>query len=213
MIKRFALAFLVALVGHTAQAQLFSGGAVFSAPAFTQLGPITNNTLTITNTANGFIVTGQVDINVLGPAAGILLSYTVDRPLNPTYGTNTLTTMTQLDGFSLPPIGLAGNTSGNVKSEFTNVGTSTSSIPITLTAGAATWIALSNTSAPFLYTSTAGHFLRQEFVVDGVYQAGPGGIWTVDVPVTTTAQVPEPTAAGLGGLALGALLVWRRRRR
>ena len=214
MIKRCVLAIAVVLAGGTAQAQLFSGGAFFSSPAFTQLGPIVNNTLTIINTPTGFVVNGQVDINVPpGSVGGTLLSYVVDRPLNPTYGSNTLSTTTQLTGFSQPPIGVFGPTSGSVKSEFTNfVGPSTSSIPITLVNGAATWTSLTSNSGPFLYSSGGVNFLRQRFDLDGVQQAGPGGIWTVDVPVTTTAQVPEPTALALGALALGGTAIWRRRR-
>lgn len=215
MMKRLLFALAVMLIGGTAQAQLFSGGAFFSTLPSTQLGPMTH-TLTITNTAGGFFVAGVATINVPPTgAAGTLLSYIVDRPLNPAYGTNTLTTTTVLDGFSQPPVGAVGNTSGYVNSEFTNFpGASQSIIPITLPGGTATWVLLSNTSAPFVYTSGGTNYLRQRFDLDGVYQGGPGGAWLVDIPAWTTANaIPEPATAALAGLGLGVLVLsrWRQR--
>lgn len=204
---RFAsfVAALLLLV-DTAQAQLFSGPSGFSQTPISQLGPLVNN-LTLTDTANGFVVAGQVIVNVPpGPAGGVLVSWTVDRPLNPAYGTSLMTTTTILDGFVQPPIGIFQPTAGSALSEFTNYsGTSSSWIPITLVNGATIWPTLSVTSSTFSYTSGGANFLRQRFDLDGVQINGPGGVWIVDVPATTFATaVPEPSSLALA--AAGALL-------
>lgn len=210
-----ALAWL--LTAATTQAALFSGPSSFSTLPSTQLGPLTNN-LILTDTANGFFVTGQVIIAVPAtstPIAGTLASWVVDRPLDATYGTGNLITTTVLDGFSAPPVGLLGTTSGFVESHFTNFPiTSQSFIPVSLPNGIATWNNIIVNSSTFAYTSGGVNFLRQRFDVDGVYLSGPGGNWVVDVPVTTTATVvPEPSSMVLAGLGLAALAAWARRRR
>src|SRR5690606_3893257 len=116
---------------------------------------------------------------------GTLASWTIDRPLDPTFGSAPFSTTTILDGYSLPPAGVFQNTSGYVSSEVTSYpGPSTSTIPISLPAGAATWSSISVTSTTFPYTSAGVNFLRQHFEVDGVQSAGPGGIWVIDVPVS-----------------------------
>jgi hypothetical protein len=125
-----------------------------------------------------------------------------------------------LDGFSLPPVGTVGNTAGDVQSIFTDyLGTTTSlsSVPMSLVAGVDTppWILLSSTSAVFSHTATAGQFLRQTFTLDGIYSAGPGGNWVVDVPVTSqfnVVTIPEPSSLTLLAIA-GAGFVGQRRRR
>lgn len=192
----------------------------FSGPT-SQLGTVTGNTLVLTSTPNGFIVSGQVIITVpAAPSSGILVEWIVDRPLDPLYaGPFSLNTTTVLDGFSLPPIGGFQNTAGNVSSEFTNVGTASySSISMTLVNGVDNppWINLSNTSSTFTYAPSAGT-LRQHFVLDGVYAGGPGGTWTIDVPVTTfvSASVPEPSGMvlGLAGACLMGLVFRIRSRR
>ena len=53
--------------------------------------------------------------------------------------------------------------------------------------------------------------LRQDFFLDGVQLAGPGGAWLVDVPVASTlAPVPEPAAAWLLAAGLASIAWWRR---
>lgn len=208
---------VVFLSGATCEAGLFLGAAAFSSGPTSQLGSVTNN-LVVTNTANGFTVSGQViiTINVAPPTnAGTLVQWTVDRPLDPAYtGPFTLSTTTVLNGFSAPPVGVFQPTSGQVSSEFTNVGAaSQSQIPMTLVNGldSPPWNNLTSTSSTFLYAPSAGN-LRQSFVLDGVYLAGPGGTWTIDVPVTTFAtSVPEPSGLVLGILAASSGFVfWRR---
>lgn len=197
------------------QAALFSGGAFFSTAPNSQMGPVTNN-LVITNTANGFIVSGQAIVNVApGPVSGILVQWTVDRPLDATYGSGLETTTTALSGFSAPPVGVALNTAGVVRSSFTNYPiVSESFLPMTLVGGVDSppWISLSNTTSPFFYTSGGVNYLRQDFFLDGIYLAGPGGSWVIDVPVeSSVTTVPEAGSVvlallGLGGLALPRLL-------
>jgi len=194
----------------------FSGPSFFSQLPFSQLGVVTNN-LTLTDTANGFVVSGTVTIAVpAGSHTGTLLSYVVDRPLDPAWGTGTFSTTTVLDGFSAPPsLGTFGNTFGSVRSHVTSYpATSLSQIPMALVAGAATWNNLTNTSPLFAYTSGSGTFLRQRFDLDGIQSAGPGGTWTIDVPVTTSLNaVPEPATMAAFAFGFGALLKQRRRAR
>lgn len=194
------------------QAALFSGGAFFGVAPTSQLGPVTNNT-TITNTPTGFTVTGQFLINTFGTSAGTLLYFEIWRPLDPTYGSSFMGTTTLLDGFSAPPAGAIGNTSGNVRSDFTNFpGVSQSLIPMNLIAGAQTWPNLSNNSGAFSYTSGGTNYLRMVFDLDGVILAGPPGTWTIDVPASSLANpVPEP--ATVAALGFGLLALMRRRRK
>lgn len=212
--KKLGSVVLAMFVSSVAQAALFSGPSSFTFGPVTQLGVLTNN-LTLTDTANGFVVSGQLLINVpAGPVAGTLASWIVDRPLDATYGTGSLITTTILDGFSQPPAGSFGATSGVCESFFTNFPvTSLSQIPVSLPAGAATWNNIIVNSSTFAYTSGGTNFLRQRFDVDGVQLAGPGGIWVVDVPVTTFATVvPEPASACLL-LTLGIAALRSRSRR
>lgn len=207
------------LVAGSAQAALFLPGLpVFSVAPWSQVGTVTNN-LTLTNTANGFVVAGQVLINVPagGPHAGILAAWTVDRALDPTHGSASLSTTTVLDGFVQPPVGAFQNTSGSVSSLITSFpNPSSSGIPITLTAGATVWPNLSDSSSTFIYTSGGVEYLRQTFFIDGVQLAGPGGTWIVDVPVETSINVvPEPStlASAAGALIVGLGAVLRTRYR
>lgn len=211
---------LVLLTSSTCYAQ-FSGPSSFTTPPWSQLGTVTNN-LTLTDTANGFTVAGQVLVNVPSTTttiSGILVSWTVDRPLTSPYGPANLTTTTVLDGFSTPPAGSVGNSQGQVQSIYTDyLGTTTSlsQIPMQLVAGADVppWISLSDTSAVFSHTATPGQSLHQTFFLDGIYFSGPGGTWVIDVPVTSfVTVVPEPSTLVLGGLSLTGLLAYHLRRR
>jgi hypothetical protein len=218
MNRKLFVALLVLCLGKSSFAQ-FSGSSFFNTAPWSQLGTVTNN-LTITDTANGFIVSGQVVVNVPStstPISGILASWIVDRPLAWPYGPANLTTTTVLDGFSQPPPGSAGTTSGSVMSIYTDyLGTpvSMSSISMTLVNGvdSPAWNNLSNTSAVFSHTATPGQFLRQAFFLDGIYTIGPGGNWVIDVPVTTfVTVVPEPSSLIIAVVGICGIIVVRRR--
>jgi hypothetical protein len=213
MRKATLLAALCLLVNHACYAQ-FSGSSSFTTLPWSQLGTVTNN-LVLTDNANGFTVSGQVLVNVPSTTttiSGILVSWTVDRPLAFPYGPASLTTTTDLSGFSAPPIGSVGNSQGLVQSIYTDyLGTTTSlsQIPMQLVAGVDSppWISLTNTSAVFSHTATPGQSLHQTFFLDGIYFSGPGGTWVIDVPVTSfVTVVPEPSTLALGGLSLAGLL-------
>lgn len=211
---------VLVLVGWSSavQAALFTGGASFTTAPTSQLGAVTNN-LVITNTLNGFVVTGQVLINVpAAPQSGLLVEWVVERPLDPTYaGPFNLFTTTTLDGFSLPPPGAFAPSAGRVTSEFTTHPGSVSAVPMTLANGidVPPWTpAITVTSPVFTYTPGVGLTLRQYFFLDAVYTAGAGGTWTIDVPVETRVDpVPEPTALVRLGGGIVVLAAWGRRYR
>jgi hypothetical protein len=214
---------ILCLATSSAQAALFSGSAAFTTSPWSQMGPVTNN-LVLTNTPTGFVVSGQAIVNVGSPSNGILVEWIVDRPLDPSYaGPFNLQTTTILDGFSAPPAGTFGPTSGIAKSEFTSHPTSLSSISVGLINGIDTpfWTPpLTATSPVFLYTPAVGLVLRQHFWVDGVVLSGPGGNWVIDVPLRSQANsaqdvVPEPSTwllAGSGMLLWGLAARYRRSR-
>lgn len=208
-----SIAALLAWAG-TAQAALFSSNAVWTSGPSTQLGTIVSSSMAINNGPTSFTVSGYVDIQVTaGAHSGTLLTFTVDRPLNPAYlpAVSTMQTVTSLTGFSLPPAGSTfGPTSGQSYTEFNNYpGISKSLIPLTLVNGAATWNTTIS-SPTFTYTTGGVQYVRQIFDLDGVILTGPGGIWKVDFPLTS-AVVPEPTT--LLVLAFGCAATARRRRR
>jgi hypothetical protein len=185
------------------------------------MGTVTNN-LTITNTPNGFVVTGQAIINLSGPAQGLLVDWVVERPLDPLYaGPFNLQTSTILDGFSSPPVGTFNPTAGIARSEFTSHPGSLSSIPVHLFNGVDTppWSpAITVTSPTFVYTPGVGLTLMQHFFVDAVYTSGPGGNWVIDVPLRSQAlavqgTIPEPSSGLLAAAGMAECLVvewWRR---
>ncbi len=213
--KRFLSFFVLGslLAASSFAAPLFSGGAFYGVSPFSQLGPVTDNT-TITNTATGFTVTGQYLINTFGTSSGFLLSFEIWRPLNSGYGSSFMGTTTKLDGFSAPPVGVIGNTSGTVRTDFTNfLGVSQSQINMTLTNGAETWPNLVNNSGPFFYTSAGTNYLRMRFELDGVILAASPGVWTVDVPASSFADVPVPEPATMAILGAGFIALLRRRRK
>ena len=205
----------------TAQAQ-FSGPPAYTFVPSSAMGANTGSTNLVLNTLpNGFDVTGQFTVTLTGPISGTLASWTIDRPIAAFTTVPAFQTSTVLDGFSLPPgpPNVAGSTFGLVATYVIDtsvpgavVPNSRSSIPISLVNGAATWLLLSNLSPAFpLVTGPSTSFvLRQEFWLDGILSAGPGGNWLIDVPVfSTLAPVPEPATALMLALGLGLLLARR----
>lgn len=211
------------VLAGSAQA-ILTGVPTFVTPPNSQLGPITNNTLVITPFANGFSVSGQIDVTVPSTTTGItglLLGYEVDYPIDPLYPFNpSLFTTTVIDGFSTPPAGTVGNTQGFVHSGIvtlpsTYLVASISSINLSLVAGVDSppWFPpIGANSATFPFTGASGMVLRQRFEIDGDYQSGPGGIWTIDLPVFTFI-IPEPSSGALMITAGLTLTAFRRRRR
>ncbi len=211
-----AVILLVLSFSAVADGAYFLGNAFFSQPPATQMGTIASSTLGINNGPWSITVSGVVTVQVPpGTVTGTLIEYTVDRQLDPTYGTASMITATTLSGFSQPPnFGTYGNTLGFNHTSLTNYPiVSQSMIPMSLTAGATVWNQITVQSSIFTYTSQNGlHYLRQRFELDGVQFNGIGGIWTIDLPVTSEIiLVPEPTAAALAfGLALGVRFGARR---
>lgn len=185
------------------------------------MGTVTNN-LTLTPLPNGFVVSGQVIVNIpAGASSGILAQWSVIRRIDPAFSGSGLQTNTVLTGFSLPPAGTFGTTSGVVTTDWRFnagggfVGGSQSSVPMTLVNGVdvPAWTGLSATSPGGGFTWTAGFFpgavMQQDFTIFGNYTGGAGGNWVIDVPVTSV-TIPAPGAAAV--LGLGGLMAARRRR-
>ena len=210
------LAMAASTVASVAQAQ-FSGPPAFVSGPTSTMGTGTN-ALVLASTATGFTATGTYTVNITGPAAGTLASWTIDRPISSGVTNPSFQTTTSLDGFSLPP-GPAITTAGLITTFVTDtaipgtmVAGSQSWIQLGLVNGAATWTTLLNTSASFaLITGTStSYVLRQYFWLDGNIN-GPTGNWVVDVPAgSSLAPVPEPASALLLAAGLLALLVRRR---
>ena len=211
MRRKSALATLVFLVssGAVSEAALFSGGAAFTNAPSSQMGPVAANTVVINDGPYGFTVSGTVNVQIpAGAVSGTLLTWDVDRPLDPAFGTAPMITSTVLTGYSAPPPGSFATTSGQSSSFFNQYPvTSNSTIPLTLTNGAATWTNAFIQSSIFTYTSSAGNnYLRQHFELDGVQISGPGGQWIIDFPLETYVTiVPEPLS--IVGLLIGVALL------
>lgn len=213
MFRLLSVSLVAFILGSaTSHAALFSGPAAFTTSPWSQMGTVTNN-LVITNTPTGFVVSGQAIVNVGSPSNGLLVEWIVDRPLDPLYGGPfNLQTTTILSGFSAPPPGTFSPTSGIAKSEFTSHPTSLSTLPVGLVNGldSPLWTSLTATSPVFVYTPAVGLVLRQHFWVDGVVLSGPGGNWTIDVPLksqvtSSPSAVPEPSSCLLAG---SGILLW-----
>jgi len=215
--KRIAATFLaLATCAATSHAAYFSNNAFFSQVPTSQMGPVVFNNLFINNAPFSITVSGQVKVQVPpGNVAGTLIEWSVDRPLDPNYGTSGMITTTTLNGFSQPPAnGTYGNTSGATFSYLDQYPVvSKSNIPLTLTNGAANWVQITVQSGTFTYTSANGlHYLRQQFQLDGVQLSGVGGQWLLDLPLTTDIiPVPEPGSA-LTVLGVFGMLTFRFRR-
>lgn len=210
-VKRSLLIAFATCAG-VSHAALFSGGSFFSLNPQSQVGVPFNN-LTLTDTPTGFIVSGQVMIvTPPGFTTGTLLHFEVSRALDPSFGVGTAFTSTQVIGFSSPPPGTFGNTSGTCRSFFTNYpGVSESIVPLTLPGGTNTWNISAN-SGPFGYTSFGTNYLTQVFDIDGTQLTGPGGNWIVDVPTITDVQlVPEPVSMVVISFGIATLLRSRKK--
>ncbi len=211
------------LAPQAARAQFAPANAapVFLTAPTSTMGTVTNN-LVLTPQVNGFVVSGQVIVNLpAGASSGILAQWTVIRRIDPAFSGAGLMTNTVLTGFSLPPAGTFGSTSGSVVTDWRFnigggfVGGSQSTLPMSLVNGvdSPAWTGLSASSGGGGFTWTAGFFpgaiLQQQFTLFGNYTGGPGGNWVIDVPVVSEI-LPAPGAATL--LGIGGLVAMRRRR-
>jgi len=198
---------MIAFAGSQAASGQFApmnAPPAFMTPPTSAMGTVTNN-LVLTPQANGFVVTGQVIVNLpAGASSGILAQWTVVRRIDNTFSGSGLMTNTVLTGFSFPPIGTFTTTAGSVVTDWRFfpgsgfVGGSQSSVPMTLVNGvdSPAWTGLSANSGGSGFTWTAGFFpaavLQQQFTLFGNYTGGPGGNWVIDVPVTSEIIVPLP---------------------
>ena len=206
----------LATCAATSHAAYFSGNAFFSQAPTSQMGPVVFNNLVINNGPFSITVSGQVKVQVPpGAVSGTLIEWSVDRLLDPAYGTSNMNTTMTLAGFSQPPSnGTYGNTSGATYTYLDQYPVvSKSNINLNLTNGAAVWPQNTVYSSVFSYTSASGlHYLRQRFELDGVQLSGIGGEWLIDLPlISEVIIIPEPASAllVLGGIGLFALRLRR----
>jgi PEP-CTERM motif len=223
MIVARPLAVLALATIVTAVQAQYTGAPYFSTPPTTQLSTVNSGStfLTLSTTPADITVAGQFAVNLPStPVSGTLLRWVVDRDMVPGVLYPSFMTTSALDGFSLPPSGVFGATGGILRTFITDknipnsvIGGSMSYIPISLTAGAATWNMLSASSAAFTLFTGTNYALRQVFDLDGVYLSGAGGTWIVDVPALSgLAPVPEPATYALFACGLFAVGLARCRR-
>ncbi len=197
------------------QAQNFGGAATFTLGPLSQVGS-PSNALVITSTANGFVASNTVTVSTPLPAAGTLVYWQLDRPFTLSTATTFFTT-SFLDGFVTAPGGVFAPSSGSLRTYVIDTANNnnifagtTSQIGISLINGATTWSNLSFNSPNFTLPAYNFYAVRQVFDLDGVYLAGPGGSWLVDVPAASSiSPVPELPSAAL--LATGVLALALRR--
>jgi hypothetical protein len=209
---------LGAMQAHASQ--LFLGSAYFSMqPNTTASGGIIANTLTVTDTSTGFIVSGTVTIGVNGGTeAGTLLQWEVLRPLDPGWGSGTMTNTSSLTGWIDAPAGSLA-ASGTLLTEYTATGSSTAILGPFLYSWPSPGTTFfppppAVTTSPFVYTSNGTQFLRQRFDIDYSYAGSGPATYSIDFPAESITQpVPEPSTLALictGAIAL--LASWRRSR-
>lgn len=201
---------LSTLVG-SAHAISFSGPSFFALAPFTMAPGTSTNNLVLTDTANGFTVSGQFLVNVnSGASSGSLLQYWVRRPIDPLSPTQAENLTVNFSGFIDCPVGgladsmQCANVNTAAPASFTLVN-------VAYLGGTITPFTIS-TSTAYTHVMGAGWFLEQRLNVNYSYSAGTAGQYIVDLPATTESQpVPEP--ATLGALGLGLAVLARRRLR
>lgn len=205
---------LVCSIGaNSVSAQLFSGPSSFTmAPATGAPNSQFLNNLTLTDLANGFSVSGQVQIDVTaGQHSGTLLSWEVERPLNPLFTPPmTMVNTSSLTGYIIAPAS-AGSDYGQITTEYT----ATPSMAIgtfSYSGGVQTQLNVSQT-ATFPYTAGGVNFLRQAYFVNYNFNV-PAGTYVLDFPADSLSDpLPEPTTCVTAAILTGGLLNRPRRRR
>jgi hypothetical protein len=220
-----ALATTLLSTAPTQAAVTFSGGATWTLTAtLTGGGSIVANTLTITDTLNGFFVSGYVDVDTAGATGLFRLNWQVTRAIVPGSAVGVTMTDTLLDGFSDPEsTSTVGGTFGPGQAvAWTSLidplppyaAGSQSQISTFVSAGAATWLSLTDTSVGAAASPTINALVQDFQIVIEKTGGTFGTIWRVDVPVgsgVNAVGVPETTSS-ICFLAFGGMVMARRRR-